>query len=286
MAMKGNSELDTKTGIFRGIQRAEYETIDAMNISTLINGVKSMAHLKQYMSERREMTDALRIGIAVHIAVFEPSKTDSMFFVAPKRARRSNEDKAWWAEFEAKAQAESGIVLSEDEAATVFKMRDSLRACKPVREILDAQGVGEMAVVWKDEETGILCKGLVDRFCDWMGWPLIPDLKTCQDASKDAFAKDVAKFHYGTKASWYVDGLNSIHKCERRFVWIAIEKSLPHAVAMYEPDFQTMEEGRKVYRRLLNQYAEAKKTGIFPSYPEGIEPITLPKWAFEKEECA
>ena len=112
MAMKGNSELDTKTGIFRGMARDEYDKIDAMNISTLIHGKPSMAHLKYAMEHPTESTDALRIGIATHIAVFEPNRVESTFFIAPKRARRSNEDKQWWADFEAKAQEAKGIVLS------------------------------------------------------------------------------------------------------------------------------------------------------------------------------
>lgn len=274
-----------KPGLFPGISRADYEKIDAINISTLINGVKSMAHLKHAMEQPRESTDALRIGIAVHIAVFEPNRMES-FFIAPKRARRSNEDKLWWAEFEAKAQAENGIVLTEDETIIVYAIRDALRANKTTRAMLDAKGVGEMAVVWQDEETGLLCKGMVDRFCDFMGWPLMPDLKTCQGADKESFARDIAKYHYGTKAAWYLDGFSAIHKCERRFVWIAAEKSAPYAVAIYEPDADTLVEGRKTYRRILTQYAECKKSGVWPGFPEGIEPIRLPPWAFNKGDVA
>ncbi len=267
-------------GIYPGMTREEYLNIRASNISTLIRGVKSMAHLKASFDEPREETDALRLGIATHIAVFEPHRTES-FFVALKRAKRSNEDKEWWKEFEAKAAAANGIVLTEEQAATVYAIRDSLRANTLVREMLDAQGVGELAAVWKDETTGLLCKGLVDRFCQWRGYPVVPDLKTCRDATKKGFERAIAEHHYHVKAAWYLDGFNSIAKCERRFFWIAVESAAPHAVAVYEPDEDMLEEGRRIYRRLLNQYASCKATGIWPAYPEGIEPISLPKWAKE-----
>lgn len=274
-----------KPGIYPGMSRDQYQTIKAVNISTLVHGVKSMAHLRLAMNTPREETDALRLGIATHIAVFESSRVDS-FFIAPKRGRRSNEDKQWWADFEAKAVAAKGIVLTEEEAATVYAIRDSLRANKTTREILDAQGVGEMAAVWEDKETGILCKGIVDRFCQWNGWPVIPDLKTARDVTKRGFERAIAEHNYHVKAAWYCDGFDSIAKAERRFLWIAVENVQPHAVALYEPDAETMDEGRKVYRRLLTQYAECTKTGIWPAFPEGIEPISLPKWAKEKEFAA
>lgn len=274
-----------KPGIYPGLPRAEYEKIDAINISTLVKGLKSMAHLKYELEHPTPPTDALRIGIAVHIAVFEPHRTDS-FFVAPARGRRSNEDKAWWEAFEAKAAAANGIVLSVEEADMVYAIRDSLRAFKPTREILDAQGVGEMAVVWIDAETGLLCKGMVDRFCQWNGWPLLPDLKTCLDGSVDEWPRVVYKHSYHVKAAWYLDGLQSIQPCERRFIWIAVEKSAPYLPNLHEPDEEMLSVGRATYRRLLNQYAEAKKTGVWPGYPEGINPTRLPKWALNKESVA
>ncbi len=36
-------------------------------------------------------------------------------------------------------------------------------------------------------------------------------------------------------------------------------------------------------QRLLNEYAEAKKTGVWRGYPMGIEPIKLAPWQKEKE---
>lgn len=275
-----------KPNIYPGMSRAEYDKIDAINISTLVKGLKSMAHLKYALEHPEPPTDALRIGTAVHIAVFEPHRCMDAFFVAPARGRRSAEDKAWWTAFEAKAAAANGIVLSTEEANMVYAIRDSLRANEDTRSILDAQGVGEMAVVWKDEETGLLCKGMVDRFCQWNGWPLLPDLKTCIDGSVEEWPRVVYKHAYHIKAAWYLDGLNAIQPCERRFIWIAVEKEAPYLPNLHEPDDEMLRVGRAKYRQLLNQYAEAKKSGVWPGYPKGINPTSLPKWVRNQESVA
>lgn len=275
-----------KTGVFPGTSRAKYDAIDAMNISTLLHGLKSMAHLKWFLDHRQgQSSEDLDIGIATHLAVFEPAEFEKRVCTAPDCGRRSKADKLAWANFE--AQLKPGeVALSAENREKVIAMRDSLRRNHHVREILEAQGVGEMTAVWTDEETGLLCKGMVDRFCQWQGFALIPDLKTCQDASKDAFEKTVARHHYAVKAAWYLDGMNALATASRRFCWIAIEKTPPYECALYEPDGMTLLEGRKVYRRLLNEYAACRKSGQWPGYTGvgGFEPLRLPRWAFEREE--
>ena len=40
-----------------------------------------------------------------------------------------------------------------------------------------------------------------------------------------------------------------------------------------------LDKARAENRRLLNLYAECKRTGIWPGYPAGISHINLPRWA-------
>jgi hypothetical protein len=44
-------------------------------------------------------------------------------------------------------------------------------------------------------------------------------------------------------------------------------------------DDDVLEAARRENRRLLNRYAECKRTGIWPGYPAGIQQINLPRWA-------
>jgi hypothetical protein len=63
------------------------------------------------------------------------------------------------------------------------------------------------------------------------------------------------------------------------FVFAAVESDWPHVAAPYMLDDDVLEAARRENRRLLNRYAECKRTGIWPGYPAGIQQISLPKWA-------
>jgi hypothetical protein len=60
-----------------------------------------------------------------------------------------------------------------------------------------------------------------------------------QDASPSGFARSIATFRYHVQASHYLTGL---HGAER-FVFIAVEKTAPYAVAVYELDAAAMAAG-------------------------------------------
>ena len=276
---------EVQKSIAESVKQLLDDKIDAMNISRLIKGVRSMSQLKYSLEHPEPTTPALTLGIATHLAVFEPASFEKRVLKAPKCDRRTTKGKADWAEFQ-KLLTGNEIALDVDDFACVIGMRDSMLRCKAVKEMMDSPGQGELAAVWKDETTGIICKGMVDRLTMWRGWSVVPDLKTCLDGSPEGFARAIGNNHYHTKAAWYSDGLNELAKVERRFIWIAVEKEPPYDVAMYEPDDDTLAEGRKVYRRLLNEYASCKITGLWPSYPEGIQPIRLPKYHFQRLEIA
>ncbi len=143
-----------------------------------------------------------------------------------------------------------------------------------------------MTVTWKDEETGLDCKGIIDRVCEWNGYTALIDLKTCVDADKDSFSKTIGNYGYHVRAAWYLDALNKIKPMDRRFFFVLVEKSPPYLCNWFDAHDDNdalINEGRKVYRRLLKQYAECLKTREWSGYPvsDSPEPISLQKWDYE-----
>lgn len=261
-----------KNQILPGISRADYFKIEAINISLLVEGERSMAHLKYAMEHPKPSTPAMEKGTAVHLAVFEPEvfANQTVVFDGTKRGKE-------WDAF--KDNNRKCVILKPDDYDDVISMRDALRKHPRVKEILESKGTGEMGVVWTDEETGLLCKGLVDRFCSCWGYTLVPDLKSCQDARLSEFSKSIYNYSYHTKAAFYLDGLFSVSPITRRFLWIAVESEPPHGIMIYDPSEQMLQSGRRNYKRLLTQYAACLKSGDWPSYAIGEETIELPKWA-------
>lgn len=273
---------DAKTviapGLYPGMSRADYDAIDAINISLLIEGVDSMAHLAYARANPKVETDALRIGKVLHYAVYEPERMRDFVAVYPAdlnlRTKAGKEERD---NFE-KDNAGKALVW-DDEIKDIVAMRDAIRRKPWIKEILDAPGQGELSFVWTDKETKLLCKGRIDRFCRWQGFALVTDLKSCECARADAFARNIVNFHYHAKASWYLHGLNSLQPFERRFVWIAAEKKPPYEAALYEPEDDDLDAGKAIWQPLLRQYARCLETNVWPGYSPGIEPIALPAWA-------
>lgn len=265
-----------KPGIFPGMQRAEYERIDAVNISLLIEGLRSMAHLKYAMDHGTEDTAALMLGRAIHLAVFEPADFLTGVIAKPHFEGEGSRKKTQ----EFMKQNEDKIILTPADYKVCEGMRDAMQRDEEIRAMLEAPGKGEISFIWQDKETGLWCKGRLDRFFGLHGYSWVLDIKSLTDARTRAVGRDVAKFNYHVKADWYLNGLEAIHPASRRFVWLAIEKEAPFEHALYEPDESSLAEGRAVWRSLLNKFAKCKQTGQWPGYPRGIEPLALPRWAY------
>jgi len=254
------------------LSNAAYHDLDAVGKSDLDLIAKSPAH---YRFAEREETDALRLGSAVHCAVLEPDRFAADYVIAPPMDHRTKAGKEQWAEFEA---ANAGkTMLNRDEGALALRLAEAVRA-HPRAQVLLAAGQPEVSALWSDPDLGVRCRA---RY-DWLTPEgLVLDLKTTQNASAAAFAKAVATFRYHVQHAWYLDGYHqATGDLPLGFIFIAVEKTPPYAVALYELDGEAADYGRLLARRDLARYATARDLDVWPGYPEEIQPLSLPRWAF------
>lgn len=192
-------------------------------------------------------------------------------------------------------------VLDADAWDQLHRMRDAVYAHPAARALLTAvPGKAEQSVYWIDAETGELCRCRPDF---WRLDGIVVDVKTCEDASPEGFAKSIHNWRYHVQHPFYQDGINAMREQllaasqgeefppqipapVRAFVFLAVEKKAPHAVAVYMLDAEAVELGRMEYRRDLNTLHQCIETGVWPGYGDAIQPITLPAWAFTKALAA
>jgi exodeoxyribonuclease VIII len=62
-------------------------------------------------------------------------------------------------------------------------------------------------------------------------------------------------------------------------VFAAVESDWPHVAMPYMLGDDVLAAARRENRRLLNRYAECKRTGTWPGYGSAVQLINLPKWA-------
>lgn len=275
-----------KPGIYPGTTREEYERVDAVNQSTLklFAPPNTPAHAREAITNPRPPTAAMQEGTAFHCALLEPDRFKTDFVSCPKFDKRTTAGKAAWADFQATNLGKE--IIDESFKANLEGMLKSASNHPTASKLLYGPGKNEVAVYWIDPETGQPCKAYIDRITEFMGWTVVLDLKSCSDiVSEFHFRRQSEQLNYHMQPGWYLDGLNVLAPHDRRFLHIAVEKSAPWGIAIFEMDDDTVQSGRDLCRAALSQYVNCKKTGMWPGHADGIYPLRFSDWKLREAEA-
>jgi len=257
---------------------AEYDAIEAIRCSDLKLIGQSPAHYKANKINPRPTTQAMLFGSLVHALTLEPDKWREEFIVSPIVDRRTKAGKEKWAEFEEqvgnRTVIESKTLDAADEVSSHILKH-------PICWALLQGGESEKVIQW--EMNCVPCKARLDLYRP--GW--IVDIKTIASAEYTSFMRSCWNYKYHMQAAWYIDGVKAAGLGECNFVFIAVEKEPPYAVACYTPDTDMIAVGREEYLANMNTYLECVENDNWPGigwdYGEGryeIQSICLPPWAF------
>jgi exodeoxyribonuclease VIII len=246
---------------------ADYHADPAISASHLHAVAGSPYHYwARYLNPERPpsvQTAAMKLGSLTHCAVLEPDELSKRYGIAPDR--RTNAGKAVAAEMQA-----GGIeAVTNTDMEQALAMAASVRSHQAAAALL-RDGKAEQSFWWDDIPTGLRCK------CrpDWFYGSTIVDLKTTTDASPKGFAKSVAQWRYHVQQNHYLAGTFA-----ERFVFIAVEKTYPYAVGVYELDETAALHGEAERRNNLQTIADCRAIAEWPGYGNTIQPLSLPNWA-------
>lgn len=272
-----------KPGIYKDISNDDYHSgpgISKSGISLLLDSPEK--YKSRYIDgEGQETTPAMIIGSATHTAVFEPELFDSEYAVAPKVDKRTKAGKAEYAAFVEESEGKTVITL--DDMAQIHAIRNSVYDHPKAGPIVMHQGGVAENSIFAEHESGTLVKVRPDWLIPSMG--IIADLKTCQDASPEGFAKSVFNFTYHIQAGMYLSVARAAGIEVDTFLFIAVEKKAPFAVAVYQADAEMIKLGMQEYERGLELYTCCTEHNEWPGYNDNqIAPISLPYWAANRIE--
>ena len=255
----------------------EYNKAPGIRRSLLWELRRSPAHLKWRMENPPEATPALIFGQALHAAVLTPEDYDRQFAVMPNADRRTKAGREAWDAAAAVAQGRTQIAF--DWAEQIAGMVQAVRGNQMAARLLD--GPHETSYFWADTLTGEACKCRTDAETDIGDMHLIVDVKTCQDASTDAFMRDALHYGYDVQAAMYTDGVRTATDRESMFVFIAVEKAPPYAINILQADPGFLAYGQDRYRHLLGVYHDCRVRDSWPGYTghdNDINALELPAW--------
>jgi hypothetical protein len=263
-------------GIEFDLPADEYRKRPGINISTLKSMSVSPAHyFTEMMRVADEPTEAQIIGKITHSAILEEDFDD--FHVRPlDMSFATKEGKAW-----RDAHSDKPIIHQET-AGHIAGMLNSVKSHPLASKLLRGVGNNEVSGWAMDKPTGLLLKGRADRLTqDDTGKTTIVDLKTIgyAEGDKEGFAKALATWSYHRQAAHYLDIFEASF-----FIFVAVEKLPPYAVACYQVDDEDIAFGRFQNLRDLRAVATCRESGEWPAYGNDIVTVKLPHWAKKKVE--
>jgi hypothetical protein len=291
-------------GIFYDLPAHVYHGAPGFSNSMLKN-MEPPARLPVYLAEKREPTAAQIIGTLVHARVLEPDKPLPKIVVPPetypapadcsavkqKKAQpgdplpwhgSANYCKAW----NQNNRAAGNIILTQTEFDCVNGCVASIAKNPRCKEIF-ARGKSEVSLFRNFNYGGTVLRKA--RF-DWL--PLgnaLVDVKTTQDASPEAFAKEILNYRYHVQAAYYLDIFND-SRAESEppkecFIFVAVEKHPPYLTAVYNLEIKAIGQGRKLYIDGLVKYIDCASRNEWPGYSELVIDLDLPEYAYKKEKA-
>lgn len=252
--------------------RLEYNALSAGGIKSLL---RSPAHFKESQSNtiRNEKTPALLFGSAAHSYILQPELGEVI--IMPEINRRTKEGREEYEKF--MLENEKNIVIDAESYETIKVMREVLMTHETAKMLFE-KGTPEISVFWQHPIYEFLCKSRPDFLVDDI--KTLVDYKTCVDASAEEFGKAAYNFGYHIQAAWYRQGIEIISEDTWEFVFVAQEKTPPYSVAVYQTSKEAFNLGELETKEAARIYNDCLKSGIWPAYPDRIQELKLPKWAY------
>ena len=173
-------------------------------------------------------------------------------------------------------QRAAGLVpIGPADAARIDAMVAAVLAHKGARRILEQpDGRPEASVFATDPETGVACRARFDLLATTAA-----DVKTTAgSASTIGFGRDAAKHGYPIQEAHYLDVLEWATGERPPMVFVVVEKSAPHLVAVHQLDDVTRLVARELAAKARRIYAECLATNTWPGYSDDTLTPYIPAW--------
>lgn len=274
-------------GIYAGVPANEYHSWPYVSSSYL----KKLACNPFSAKQPTEVTAAMNIGSAVHAYTLEGEAAFLReFAIAPDCDKRTAAGKKDFAEFQVANIGKTVLTVGEFE--TVLACHQSLMD-HPLSSLflMESKGQPEVSLVWDDKETGLRCKARLDRLPD-PSKKTVFDLKTCRDASRKGFMRNICGLNWDIQAGHYVNGATACGLEVDAWIFIGVQTSGTFQVIPAMLDEEWLKWGRFEANRLIRFEAECQQMGRWPNYeiPDGcasllqitphdlLEVFEIPAW--------
>lgn len=241
---------------------------------------KSPMHLEHSLENPIAPTPAMKLGTIIHSAVLE----DKEYVRGPEGNKRLKKTKELYAELE---EEHGDLLLDPKTYDQVVGIKDSVfsnpTASAMIGSAQKSNGI-EQSAYWTELSYDLECKARFDVLPDAesLYGRAVVDLKTCQSSSPKDFSRSFQNFHYYLQGAMYLMGCaevaDEILKARDEFIIIAVEKTQPYGVSLFEMTDDYHDFGIDKAFELMGIWRECLDSGNWPGYPQTVQDLELPPW--------
>lgn len=242
---------------------ADYDALPGLRSTVLREMLRSTPkQAREYELHGSPDSEAKVFGRLLHACVLEPERFERELAVLPEfKGVGSRALKAEW-----ELRNAGKIQVRPKVLEQLLAMRDAVMKHTVAREMFAADGANEVSAVW-DDPLGMRCKVRWDRIYS-EGVLRQADLKSTRAAQEDFFRYDMKQYGYDVEACLYSRALDVLHgERPRPFHFVAVEKTAPHRVEVYELTKAERALGNQKMERAMRVYAECLRTNEWPDVP-------------------
>ena len=267
-------------GILRNQSATDYHSAAGLN-STKIRNLLTSVQYASYRETMPETTKSLSMGEAVHTAILEPMRFKREYVRGPNARKGSKEHSGFLA-----ANANKTILTPKEYDDCVgmdLAVQNHPTAGPMIRDA--TQDDIEVSVYSEMQSVPVRCR------CDVLLGNTIIDVKSTKDASPEGFARAIAMHGYHIQAAFYRMVLMTRHEIDSvgPFRFIAVQKTAPYLVGVYELDQESLDHGFKQVNRAIQRFKENRESDSLrlkqthDGYGAGVKTISIPQWKINQE---
>lgn len=275
----------TKPGIYPNLSNEHYHKSEGLSNSkmSLLLPPSCPANFRYHEDHvEHKDSDAFNLGTAVHTLCFEPLEFKNRFFVVQEVPKRnSNLGKA---AYEGMIKnAGNKMIIDKDDLKIVQDMTNAVTGHQVWKNLMakvnreNSPTFIEHSLAWIDEDHNVLLRSRPDFYTN----DLIIDLKTTKDSTLQAFSKSVAEYAYHRQAALACAGLKALTgKDYTNVILFVVDKNPPHFARCYVLNQSAIMQGVVEYKKAAQVYAQCIQTHEWPGYPEVVEDLDIPNYAY------
>lgn len=271
--------------VYYDIPFDEYLQWDAVSNSRLGLAKRSAAHFKQGF--KSEPTPSMRLGSLVHCGVLEPLAIAKRYCFMPDYANHPENVTTDGArsfssatkfvksmEKQFRTLHHDKEIVSEPEYDRMVGVAGSLSGSSVVRDLMRS-GRPEVSIVWRDDESGLLCKLRADWLQTNVSRAIVIDVKTTVDGLN--FENAIVRYGYHRQMAFYIRGIQAALGIPATPWIIAVESSSPYLCRVAPMSQDALTIGDSEVDELLGFIAECRAVDAWPGYSNPDE-WSCPSW--------